>query len=640
MHNSDIETDNKYKIEDLPKSFKERSKNISKAFSSKIIKISTIRSRSIESNIQEFSFELTATGKDTFNTRPFQIKSLIDFFKICLSREKNFTVNIKVPKESEKLYNNYHKANKTVEEFISNAPIQILLQGITITLQTDVKNINLGSLQQIEIFLDEQLKYLEEAKSEEQSQDTLQVEETENKNENVVEKRNTQDKQIVQGSFGYNIASNRKQITRAPVIVAAMYENVSWFRSLFHLPNFVDKTQCFSPQLPKFFIQSKNMPSGVIPALDQAEKEPVSATQITEDSIGNLAPQKTEQNIGQTRSHTDYFKANRKKKPKKQATELSEEEKQSTIKRAQLDARVAMIDNLAEHKEKKLDEIFIEVMNGYKNQDPEIFHNIFNSVFNIVYFQDKQLHEILESGIITDIGTITDTTTHPNSDQIFHIKTQNLSSISKGDSIACSGVCLTVVDIMSDIFTVQVSQETMKVANSNTWKIGKKINLEQAMRLSDKIDGHLVQGHVDGIVKILTIERNLDSHEIKLSCPQELIKFVAKKGSVTLNGVSLTVNSVITRPLSKFVCGEKFLGEAQASTAEYLNVFEEHSQALTTKLPSEIEFQKGSAEFTVNIIPYTWENTTFQYNKINDYLNLEIDMIARYLDQLMQHKYN
>ncbi|GFQ78770.1 uncharacterized protein TNCT_390461 [Trichonephila clavata] len=403
MHNSDIETDNKYKIEDLPKSFKERSKNISKAFSSKIIKISTIRSRSIESNIQEFSFELTATGKDTFNTRPFQIKSLIDFFKICLSREKNFTVNIKVPKESEKLYNNYHKANKTVEEFISNAPIQILLQGITITLQTDVKNINLGSLQQIEIFLDEQLKHLEEAKSEEQSQDTLQVEETENKNENVVEKRNTQDKQIVQGSFGYNIASNRKQITRAPVIVAAMYENVSWFRSLFHLPNFVDKTQCFSPQLPKFFIQSKNMPSGVIPALDQAEKEPVSATQITEDSIGNLAPQKTEQNIGQTRSHTDYFKANRKKKPKKQATELSEEEKQSTIKQAQLDARVAMIDNLAEHKEKKLDEIFIEVMNGYKNQDPEIFHNIFNSVFNIVYFQDKQLHEILESGEISEV---------------------------------------------------------------------------------------------------------------------------------------------------------------------------------------------------------------------------------------------
>lgn len=195
-------------------------------------------------------------------------------------------------------------------------------------------------------------------------------------------------------------------------------------------------------------------------------------------------------------------------------------------------------------------------------------------------------------GIITDIGTIIDTTTNPDSDQIFHIKTQNLSSINKGDSIACSGVCLTVVDIMKNIFTVQVSQETIKVTSLNTWTVDKKINLEQAMRLSDRIDGHLVQGHIDGIVKISTIKRNLDSHEIRLSSPQELIKFIAKKGSVTLDGVSLTVNSVIDN------------------------------------------------EFVVNIIPYTWENTTFQYNKINDCLNLEVDMIARYLDQLMQHKYN
>ncbi len=195
-------------------------------------------------------------------------------------------------------------------------------------------------------------------------------------------------------------------------------------------------------------------------------------------------------------------------------------------------------------------------------------------------------------GIIKDIGTITDITIHPNSDQIFHIETQNLSSINKGDSIACSGVCLTVVDTMNDVFTVQASQETMKISNLNMWKIGKKINLEQAMKLIDRIDGHLVQGHVDGIVRILTIERNLDSHEVKLSCPQELIKFVAKKGSVTLDGVSLTVNSVVNQ------------------------------------------------EFTVNIIPYTWKNTTFQHNKTGNCLNLEVDMIARYLNQLMKHKYN
>lgn len=195
-------------------------------------------------------------------------------------------------------------------------------------------------------------------------------------------------------------------------------------------------------------------------------------------------------------------------------------------------------------------------------------------------------------GIIKDIGTITDIIIHPNSNQIFHIETQNLSSINKGDSISCSGVCLTVVNIMSNVFTVQVSQETMKVSNLNMWKTGKKINLEQAMKVSDSIDGHLVHGHVDGIVKILTIERNLDSHEIKLSCPQELIKFIARKGSVTLDGVSLTVNLVINQ------------------------------------------------EFTVNIIPYTWKNTTFQYNKTGNYLNLEVDMIARYLDQLIKYQHN
>ncbi|OCA06343.1 riboflavin synthase [Wolbachia endosymbiont of Trichogramma pretiosum] len=195
-------------------------------------------------------------------------------------------------------------------------------------------------------------------------------------------------------------------------------------------------------------------------------------------------------------------------------------------------------------------------------------------------------------GIIKDIGTITDITIHPNSDQIFHIETQSLSSINKGDSISCSGVCLTIVNIMSNVFTVQVSQETMKVSNLNTWKIGKKINLEQAMKMSDRIDGHLVQGHVDDTTEILTINQNLESHEIRLSCPQELIKFIAKKGSVTLDGVSLTVNLVINQ------------------------------------------------ELTVNIIPYTWKNTTFQYNKKGNYLNLEVDMIARYLDQLIKYQHN
>ncbi|WP_250295163.1 hypothetical protein [Wolbachia endosymbiont of Oedothorax gibbosus] len=409
MHNSDIETNNKYKIEYLPKLFKERSKNISKTLSSEIIKISTIRSRSIESNIQEFSFKLTATDQDTFNTRPFQIKSLIDFFKICLSREKNFIVNIKVPKESSELYNNYCKTNsyKTVEEFISNAPSQILLQGVTITLQTDIKNIKLDSL---EAFLNEQLKHAEKTKNEERSRDTLQVEETKSKNEkeqNVIDKENAQNRQIVPftGSFGFNVAS--KVNCKAPVVTAAIKANIPKYRIFFPLSNFFnDVIRLSLLRTPKLSIQSNNIPFGVIPALDQEKRnmDPSSqATRMTEDSIGNPIPQEAEQNVGQTTSHTEYFKANRKKKSKKQAQELSEEEKQSTIKQAQNDARVAMIDNQIERRGKKLDEIFIEVMSGYKNQDPETFRNVFNSIFNIVYFQDKQLHEILEPVEISEV---------------------------------------------------------------------------------------------------------------------------------------------------------------------------------------------------------------------------------------------
>lgn len=188
-------------------------------------------------------------------------------------------------------------------------------------------------------------------------------------------------------------------------------------------------------------------------------------------------------------------------------------------------------------------------------------------------------------GIVTNIGTIIET----NPDQIFYIKTENLSSINMGDSVACSGVCLTVMDITYNAFAVQVSQETLRVTNLNEWKIDTKINLEQATKLNDRIDGHLVQGHVDGVAKILAINQNLNAYEMKLSCSHELTRFIAKKGSVTLNGVSLTVNSITNQ------------------------------------------------EFTVNIIPYTRENTTFQYNKVNDFLNLEVDLIARYLDRLIQN---
>ncbi|MDR2831884.1 MAG: hypothetical protein LBV62_03135 [Rickettsiales bacterium] len=205
MHNSNVETKREYKVEDLPKFFKDRSKDIGKAFSSKIIEIGIIRSKSIRSDTQEFSFELkllTATGKDTFNTRSFQIKPLIDFFKIYLSQEKNFTVNIKVPKESSELYNNYYKTNnyKTVEGFVSNAPSQIFLQGITIKLQANVTDINLDNLHQIESFLNKKLKHAEKTKN----KDKKEQGETE-----PTQQENSKNRQIVPftGSFGFNVVA-------------------------------------------------------------------------------------------------------------------------------------------------------------------------------------------------------------------------------------------------------------------------------------------------------------------------------------------------------------------------------------------------------------------------------------------------
>lgn len=301
------------------------------------------------------------------------------FLKSAFLGKKNFTVNIKVPKESSELYNNYCKTNsdKTVEEFVNNAPPQILLQGITIILQTNVKDINLDNLHQIGSFLNEKLKHAEKTENEEQSQVTLQVKEAENKDrqeQSETKQKNAQNRQIVPftGSFGFNVAS--KVNCKAPVVTAAIKANIPKYRIFLPLSNF----------------------------FNDVIWTPVSATWMT-SSIGNPIPQEAEQNVGQTTSHTEYFKANRKKKSKKQTKELSEKEKQLAIKQAQNDARVAMLDNQIERRGKKLDEIFIEVMNGYKNQDPETFRNVFNSIFNIVYFQDKQLHEILESGEISEV---------------------------------------------------------------------------------------------------------------------------------------------------------------------------------------------------------------------------------------------
>jgi riboflavin synthase len=155
-----------------------------------------------------------------------------------------------------------------------------------------------------------------------------------------------------------------------------------------------------------------------------------------------------------------------------------------------------------------------------------------------------------------------------------------------GDSVSCNGACLTVVDEKPGIFAADISDETLR-CTAPRWEAGNRLHLERALRLSDSLDGHLVTGHVDGLAKIINISKGGDSHRLSLEAPAEFAKFIAAKGSVTLDGVSLTVNEV-TR-----------------------------------------------SNFTVNIIPHTWQVTTFRERLVGDMLNLEIDLIARYTARLL-----
>lgn len=160
-------------------------------------------------------------------------------------------------------------------------------------------------------------------------------------------------------------------------------------------------------------------------------------------------------------------------------------------------------------------------------------------------------------------------------------------TIALGASIACSGACLTVIDSGKsegkDWFAVQVSEESLSVTTLKDWRIGSEVNLERALKVGDELGGHFVTGHVDAVAKILNYERVNESMVLEISIPDGMNKFFAPKGSVTLDGVSLTVNRVFPK------------------------------------------------SFEVNIIPHTQKYTTLGNRQIGDFLNLEIDPIARYI---------
>ena len=189
------------------------------------------------------------------------------------------------------------------------------------------------------------------------------------------------------------------------------------------------------------------------------------------------------------------------------------------------------------------------------------------------------------TGIITAIGrleAISDT-----GDRRLRISCDwDCAAIDLGASIACSGICLTVIDRQDHWFEVAASAETMAVTTLGNWQQGNRINLERALCLGDELGGHIVSGHVDGLAVITSITPAGDSHVVWLEAPQALAKFVAPKGSVALDGVSLTVNAV-----------------------------------------------KGNA-FSLNIIQHSWEVTGWGQAVVGQKMNMEIDMLARYVARL------
>lgn len=193
------------------------------------------------------------------------------------------------------------------------------------------------------------------------------------------------------------------------------------------------------------------------------------------------------------------------------------------------------------------------------------------------------------TGIITDIGELI--SLDKQGDWQLRIKTHwNTKDIDIGASIACSGICLTVLDRKNDYFDVSASMETVTTTTIQTWQLGKKINLERALRVGDELGGHIVSGHVDGITTLSEIKPDNDSYRLKFLIDDKFKGLIASKGSVCIDGISLTVNSVT------------------------------------------------DSNFDVNIISHTWNETTLGNCVVGDTANLEIDMLARYVSRLLETK--
>ena len=191
------------------------------------------------------------------------------------------------------------------------------------------------------------------------------------------------------------------------------------------------------------------------------------------------------------------------------------------------------------------------------------------------------------TGIITDLGQVR--AIKPNGDTRFEFSTgYDTGGMETGASVCCSGVCLTVVDKDEGWFATEVSAETLDRTTLKDWAEGSPVNLERALKMGDELGGHMVSGHVDGVATLISSAPEGDSRRLEFEAPASLQKLIAEKGSVALDGVSLTVN------------------------------------------------RAEGGKFAINVIPHTLDNTTLGALEPGNHVNVEIDMLARYVARLLQ----
>lgn len=193
------------------------------------------------------------------------------------------------------------------------------------------------------------------------------------------------------------------------------------------------------------------------------------------------------------------------------------------------------------------------------------------------------------TGIIQSVGTIAAVKPQGGDARLsINVGDLDLSQSALGDSIAVNGVCLTAVEYQGQQFSADVSNETLTLTSLKNIKVGTEVNLEKALTLNTALGGHIVSGHVDGQAELMSMHNDGRSTRYEFNAPQPLAKYIAEKGSITIDGASLTVNSI------------------------------------------------ENTQFGINIVPHTLENTIFSHYVVGTKVNIEVDIIARYLERLLK----